>query len=53
MTNYDVGANWEPSPGAIVGVKHESTNKSAVQLGRFWFYFFHMASARHTVGTEV
>ena len=53
LVKYDFGANITPTDNATIGIKHESTNKNALSLGRFWFYFFHAASARNTVGSEI
>ena len=52
MIKYDLAANVSPSDKSNVGFKHESTNKAAIELGKFWFYFFHAASASQTLGTE-
>jgi len=49
---YNFGTVWEPSDNALVGIKHESINKEKTEIGKFFFYFFHKASAINTVGTE-
>lgn len=52
-TEYHLGAVYEPADKCLVGVKHESTKDAKeYQLGKFFFYFFHQASAINTIGTE-
>ena len=52
LTKYDFAINKEIAQGSNVGIKHESTSKDQLKLGKFLFYFHHSASAFHTVGTE-
>ncbi len=52
LDKYDFGVNWEPSSGAYLGVKHESTSKETIKPGKFIFYFHHVISNAQTVGTE-
>lgn len=52
LEKYDFGFTWEPSLGCFVGLKHESTNKDTLQLGKFFLMFHHNATAAQTVGTE-
>lgn len=52
LDKYDWGLTWQPAAGAFVGLKHESTSKDTLQLGKFFLYFHHYASAAQTVGTE-
>lgn len=52
LEKYDFGFTWEPSLGCFVGLKHESTNKDTLQLGKFFLMFHHNASFAHTVGTD-
>jgi len=49
---YNFGTVWEPADNALVGVKHESTNKDKVEIGKIFLYFFHKASAFNSVGSE-
>lgn len=44
LMKYDFGFNWEPATNSVVGLKHESTNASSLQLGKFFLFFFHNAS---------
>lgn len=52
LDKYDFGLNWEPSTGAYLGVKHESTSKETIKPGKFIFFFHHIISNSQTVGTE-
>ena len=52
MSKYDFGLSWEPAEKSMVGLKHESTSKDSISLGKFFLYFFHNASQHQTVGTE-
>lgn len=52
LEKYDFGLNHLLQTGTNVGVKHESTSKDALKIGKFFFYFFHNANAFQTVGTE-
>lgn len=52
LTKYDFGLTYEPAANSTVGFKHESTSKDKFQLGKFYLFFFHNASAFQTVGTE-
>lgn len=52
LSKYDFGVNITPNERSCVGIRHESTSKENLQLGKFWFYVFHAASARNTYGTE-
>jgi len=45
MTKYDVGLIWEPADKCYIGLKHESTDKEIVSLGKFLFFFYHNATA--------
>ena len=50
VSKFDWGFNWYASQGANFGIKHEGV--SPVQLGKFWVFFNHAATASQTVGTE-
>ncbi len=52
LEKYDFGFNWSPAAGAVIGLKHESINKKAIELGRFLLIVNHVASTRQTVGSE-
>ena len=52
LEKYDFGFNWSPAAGAVLGLKHESTNAKAVELGKFFVYVNHAANANQTVGTQ-
>lgn len=52
MTKYDFGLNNELASGSNFGIKHESTSKDALQVGKFLFYFYHDASKYQRIGTE-
>lgn len=52
LTKYDFGVNTELAVNSYFGVKHESDSKDTVRFGKFFFYFFHNASAYQTIGTE-
>ena len=52
LEKYDFGVNSQLASGSNFGIKHESTSKDAIKLGKFFFYFFHNASAYQTIGTE-
>lgn len=52
LDKYDFGATWSPATGAFVGLKHESTNKDALKIGKMMLFFHHNATLAQTVGTE-
>lgn len=52
LTKYNFGVNWEPATNAFVGLRHESVNKEALSLGKFFLLFHHNATKSQTVGTE-
>jgi hypothetical protein len=52
MPKYNVGMVYEPAEKNYIGIKHESLDKDQITAGKFFFYFFHAASARNTVGSE-
>lgn len=52
LDKYDFGLSWAPAAGATVGLKHESTSKDALQIGKLFLYFHHAATLSQTVGTE-
>ena len=52
LEKYDFGFTWEPATGCFVGLRHDSTTKEKLQLGKFFLFFHHVASAANTVGTE-
>lgn len=52
LDKYDFGLSWEPSTGAFIGLKHESTSKERIQPGKFLFFFHHIVSQSQIVGTE-
>lgn len=52
LDKYDIGFTYEPSAGAFIGLKHDSTSKDHIQFGKFLFYFHHVVSQAQTVGTE-
>ena len=52
LNKYDFGLNWEPSTGAFLGIKHESTSKETIKPGKFIFFLHHIISNSQTVGTE-
>ena len=52
LEKYDLGFNWVLGSGANLGIKHESTDKKALNWGRFLLYVNHAASATQTVGSE-
>jgi hypothetical protein len=39
LEKYDFGFTWEPTTGCFLGLKHDSTNKEKIQLGKFFLYF--------------
>lgn len=39
LEKYDFGFSWEPVASCFVGLKHESTNKGKLELGKFFLYF--------------
>ncbi len=51
LTKYDFGFSWNAG-GALVGLKHESTNSKALEFGRFLLFTNHAANADQTVGSE-
>jgi len=52
LEKYDFGFNWSPAAGAVLGLKHESANAKAVELGKFFVYVNHAANCHQTVGTQ-
>jgi hypothetical protein len=52
LDKYDFGFTWSPADNAFVGLKHESTSKDALQFGKFFLFFQHVASQSQTVGAE-
>lgn len=52
LEKYDWGINWSPAAGALVGLKHESTNSKAVELGKFFLFVNHATLNSQVVGTE-
>ena len=52
VDKYDFDLNWEPTTGAFLGIKHESTSKETIKPGKFIFFFHHIISNYQTVGTE-
>lgn len=52
LEKYDFGLSWSPAANAFLGLKHESANKSKLELGKFFLYVHHAASSAQTVGTE-
>ena len=52
LKKWDFGVNTSLATGSNFGVKHETTGKDTFKLGKFYFYFFHNASAYQTIGTE-
>lgn len=49
---YDFGLTWEAANNCFVGLKHQSTSKEFLQLGKFFLLFHHNVSAVQTVGSE-
>lgn len=52
FSKYDLGLAFSPTDNAVLAVKHESTNKDQLALGKFLFLFYHNASAANTLGSE-
>jgi hypothetical protein len=53
LTKYNAGLLWEPALTTYVGLKHESEKDiEQMQVGKCWLYFYHLASAANTVGSE-
>ncbi len=53
LTKYDFGINFEPANNSYVALKHETIpNDEKVALGKFFLYFYHVASTTNTVGSE-
>jgi len=53
LTKYDFGINLEPADKSYIGLKHETVaTKDNLALGKFFLYFYHVASPLNTVGTE-
>lgn len=52
VEGYNFGVSHAPKDNFHIGVKHESTAKDKFDLGKFFFYFYHAASATQTIGTE-
>ena len=52
LDKYDFGLTWEAAPGAFVGLRHDSTTKTAIQLGKFLFFLHHNVSPVYSVGSE-
>jgi hypothetical protein len=52
-TAYNFGVVYEPAEKLLVGFKHESAKDlPKYSPGKYFFYFYHQASAVNTVGTE-
>ena len=52
VTKYDVGTTWEAANRLFVGLRHETSNKEKMALGKTFLLFFHQASAIQTIGSE-
>eukprot|EP00347_Sterkiella_histriomuscorum_P011118 403373691 len=52
LEKYDFGLSWAVANNAFVGLKHDSTSKDQLKLGKVLFYLHHNVSLIHTVGTE-
>jgi len=45
VTKYDVGTTFEPADNLFVGLRHETSIKEKMALGKTFLLFFHRASA--------
>jgi hypothetical protein len=50
VLNNEFGFVWTPSSGAKFGIQHVAADKKPLELGKFWFYFSHAATASQTIG---
>jgi len=52
IINNELGFVWNPASGAKFGIQHVAAENKPLDLGKFWFYFSHAASASNTIGSE-
>jgi hypothetical protein len=52
LEKYEAGFSWSPASNAFVSLRHESLNKSKLELGKFLFFLHHNVSDTRTVGSE-
>jgi hypothetical protein len=53
LEKYDCALNWEVAPGATVGLRHDSTSKDSLSLGRILLNLHHnLPATNQVVGTE-
>ena len=52
VLNNEFGFVWTPASGAKFGIQHVAAEKKPLELGKFWFYFSHAATASQTIGSE-
>lgn len=52
LSKFDFGFNWSPAAGSNFGLLHAAVSDKPFELGKFWLYFNHAATASQIVGTE-
>lgn len=52
LTEYEAGLSWEATPNVLLGLKHESTSKDTIQLGKVLLHLHHAATASQSLGAE-
>lgn len=52
LQKYNFGLTWNCCKSVNVGLKHESTSKEFLQLGKFFLIFHNHVSAAQQVGSE-
>lgn len=52
VSKFDFGFNWSPAEKSNFGLLHSAVSDKPMELGKFWLYFNHAATASQIVGTE-